>query len=63
MTVEQAPPPPGRVYILGWWRDLSTAPLMSAVVLAARPRAQTGVAYIADDAGNVKLAYQVAGTD
>ncbi len=64
MTVEQAPPPPGLIYILGWWREVSTAPLMSAVVLAARPRAQTGVAYIADDAGNVMYGVGVsAATD
>lgn len=64
MTVEQAPPPPGLVYILGWWREVSTAPLMSAVVLTARPRAQTGVAHIADDAGNVMYGVGVsAATD
>ncbi len=64
MTVEQAPPPPGLIYILGWWREVSTAPLMSAVVLTARPRAQTGVAYIADDAGNVMYGVGVsAATD
>lgn len=64
MTVEQAPPPPGLVYILGWWREVSTAPLMSAVVLTARPRAQTRVAYIADDAGNVMYGVGVsAATD
>lgn len=64
MTVEQAPPPPGLIYILGWWREVSTAPLMSAVVLTARPRAQTRVAYIADDAGNVMYGVGVsAATD
>lgn len=64
MTVEQAPPPPGLVYILGWWREVSTAPLMSAVGLTARPRAQTGVAHIADDAGNVMYGVGVsAATD
>ena len=64
MTVEQAPPPPGLIYILGWWREVSTAPLMSAVVLTARPRAQTGVAHIADDAGNVMYGVGVsAATD
>ena len=37
---------------------------MSAVVLTARPRAQTGVAYIADDAGNVMYGVGVsAATD
>jgi len=64
MTVEQAPPPPGLIYILGWWREVSTAPLMSAVALTARPRAQTGVAHIADDAGNVMYGIGVsAATD